>query len=79
MGAQVSYHDPYIPRLTGPTGVLTSQPLSAAWLAQQDAVLIVTDHSVFDWSWIATHARLLVDTRNATRSVTAPRARIIKA
>jgi UDP-N-acetyl-D-glucosamine dehydrogenase len=79
MGAQVSYHDPYIPRLSGPTGVLTSQPLSAAWLVEQDAVLIVTDHSVFDWSWIAAHARLLVDTRNATRGVTAARGRIIQA
>jgi UDP-N-acetyl-D-glucosamine dehydrogenase len=42
-------------------------------------VLIVTDHSAYDWAWIARHAALIVDTRNATRDVNSPRATIVRA
>jgi UDP-N-acetyl-D-glucosamine dehydrogenase len=42
-------------------------------------VLIVTDHSAYDWAWIARHAPLIVDTRNATRDVRDPRATIVRA
>ena len=38
----------------------------------RDCVLIVTDHSAYDWNWIAQHAPLIVDTRNATKNVVAP-------
>ena len=40
---------------------------------------IVTDHSAFDYAWIAAHCPLLVDTRNATAKVASARARIVKA
>jgi UDP-N-acetyl-D-glucosamine dehydrogenase len=42
-------------------------------------VLIVTDHSAYDWNWIAQHADLIVDTRNATKNVTDSRATIVSA
>ena len=42
-------------------------------------MLIVTDHSAYDWAWIARHAPLIVDTRNATRNVTDPKATIVRA
>ena len=45
----------------------------------QDAVVIVTDHTAYDWDWVVRHARLLVDTRNATRDVAADPDRIIRA
>jgi len=42
-------------------------------------VLVVTDHSAYDWDWIAQHAALIVDTRNAMKNAISPRARIILA
>jgi UDP-N-acetyl-D-glucosamine dehydrogenase len=41
-------------------------------------VVIATDHASYDWTWVARHARLIVDTRNATRGVDGARARIVK-
>jgi UDP-N-acetyl-D-glucosamine dehydrogenase len=66
-GAHVSFNDPYVPnvRLTGDR-VGTSVELTAEWLAAQDCVVIVTDHTVYDYDFILEHAKLVVDTRNAT-------------
>jgi UDP-N-acetyl-D-glucosamine dehydrogenase len=79
----VTYHDPYvleIPRTRRyPHLHLRSSELSAAYLQQQDCVLIVTDHSAYDWDFIVRHSQLVVDTRNATRHVTSHRDRIVKA
>ena len=58
---------------------LTSQPLSRELLRDQDAVLIVADHSSYDWPWIVVHSSLVVDTRNATRDLTRNRERLIRA
>jgi UDP-N-acetyl-D-glucosamine dehydrogenase len=69
-GAKVSYHDPFIPAvkpsrehasLTGRKSV----PLTAKSLSSADAVLIVTDHDDVDYSMVAKHGRLVLDTRNA--------------
>ncbi len=64
-GAIVSFNDPYIPtvRLSGER-VATSVALTAEWLAAQDCVVIVTDHSGYDPAFLLEHARLIVDTRN---------------
>ncbi len=43
-----------------------SVELTAEWLAAQDCVVIVTDHRVYDYDFILEHAKLVVDTRNAT-------------
>jgi UDP-N-acetyl-D-glucosamine dehydrogenase len=81
-GAEVTYHDPHIPRLPGmrhyPDLNMECQPLTAEYLGAQDCVLVVTDHSAYDWSWVVEHSRLIVDTRNATREVTSHRHRIVK-
>jgi UDP-N-acetyl-D-glucosamine dehydrogenase len=82
-GANVAYNDPHIPRLP-PTRrhghlQLTSQTLTADYLRAQDCVIIVTDHRAFDWDFVVQHARLVIDTRNATRGVTHGRDRIIYA
>ncbi len=76
--AKVSYHDPYVPqvRLDGQT--LRSVSLTAEALAQADCVVIITDHSAFDWTWIAQQTRLIVDTRNALKAVSNATARIVK-
>ncbi len=82
-GATVSYHDPYIPRLPPmrhyPDLSMASQALTAECLRSQDCVLIVTDHSSYDWPWIVEHASLVVDTRNATKGVTQQREKIVRA
>jgi UDP-N-acetyl-D-glucosamine dehydrogenase len=82
-GAAVSYNDPHIPKLPvtrrHPNLRMASEPLTPAFLQAQDAVVIVTDHSAYDWPWIVEHASLVVDTRNATRGITAHRTRIVRA
>lgn len=82
-GAVVSYNDPHIPRLPStrhyPHLRMESKALTPELLADQDCVLIATDHSAYDWPWIVEHATLVVDTRNATRDVTSHRERIVKA
>ena len=64
-GAIVSFNDPYVPsvRLSGER-VARSVELSPEWLAAQDCVVIVTDHSAYDPAFVLEHARLIVDTRN---------------
>jgi UDP-N-acetyl-D-glucosamine dehydrogenase len=82
-GAEVEYNDPHIPTLPAmrhyPDLRMSSRELSEGYLASRDCVLIVTDHSAYDWGFIARHAPLIVDTRNATRGVAAPTATIVRA
>lgn len=72
-GAQVQYNDPHIPRCTGmrryPGFDMTSAPLTAETLGKVDLVLLVTDHSAYDYPWIASQAKLIVDTRNAFKGI----------
>ncbi|NIL97090.1 MAG: nucleotide sugar dehydrogenase [Planctomycetales bacterium] len=82
-GAVLSYNDPHIPRLPAMRHYqvpdMTSRPLTAELLADQDCVLIATDHSDYDYDFIVQHARLIVDTRNACAAVGAGREKIVKA
>jgi UDP-N-acetyl-D-glucosamine dehydrogenase len=82
-GAVVHYNDPFIPALPVmrryPHLRMASQELTPESLHCQDCVLIVTDHAAYDWAWIIEHSPLVVDTRNATRGVSAHRERILKA
>ena len=77
-GALVQYHDPHIPCLDLDGELVTSVELTSSCLREADCMIIVTDHSAYDWQWIVQNARLIVDTRNATRSVQLSGARIIK-
>jgi UDP-N-acetyl-D-glucosamine dehydrogenase len=82
-GASVTYNDPHIPRLPPmrhyPHLRMESQQLTPDYLRGQDCVLIATDHSAYDWSWIVEHSPLVIDTRNATKNVTRHRERIVRA
>ena len=81
-GAKVDYNDPYIPQTHKQREYdlrMKSKPLTAKTLASYDAVLIATNHSDYDYAWIVKHARLVVDTRNATASVRSGRSKIVKA
>ena len=68
-GSEVSYHDPFIGEVRVEDGSLRSTPLDAAALSGSDCVVIVTDHSMFDYAAIVRDAPVVVDTRNATRAV----------
>jgi UDP-N-acetyl-D-glucosamine dehydrogenase len=82
-GAVMSYNDPHIPALPSmrdyPHLRMTSNELTADYLRGQDCVVIVTDHSAYDWSWIVEHSPLVVDTRNATRDVRKPGSSVVLA
>jgi len=76
-GANISYHDPYVPNLHREGIDLESQPLTEETLSAADAVVIVTDHTCLDYAWVAEHASIVVDTRNALKDVKQPRARVV--
>ena len=65
-GANVIYHDPYVPELREDGAVVTSEELTDDLLSGADAVVILTDHSDFNYARIVSQARTLVDTRHAT-------------
>jgi UDP-N-acetyl-D-glucosamine dehydrogenase len=69
-GAQVSYHDPYFPFIgKGRKYDLQMKRTDLENLGQYDCVLIVTDHSDYDYRHIVQESQLVVDTRNATRGI----------
>ena len=82
-GAKVSYSDPHIPMLPAMRHwpllpMMQSQPLTPEYLAEQDCVLIATDHTAFDYGYIVRHSGVVVDTRNATRKL-ADRSKVVMA
>jgi len=71
-GAQVSYHDPYFKFVgRGRKYDLQMNCASLDNLGEYDCVLIVTDHSDYDYPRIVRESQLVVDTRNATKGLTA--------
>jgi UDP-N-acetyl-D-glucosamine dehydrogenase len=76
-GAEVTYHDPYIPSFTEDGHKRTGVALTAETLAKSDSTVIITDHSNIDYQLIVDHASVVVDTRNATARVVRPKARIV--
>jgi UDP-N-acetyl-D-glucosamine dehydrogenase len=82
LGANVDYNDPHIPathKMRRHDLGMTSVPITAQSLAGYDCVLIATHHSAYDWQFIADHAQLIVDTRNALRNTTGDRSKIVMA
>ncbi|GAH59442.1 unnamed protein product, partial [marine sediment metagenome] len=81
-GAEVLYNDPYvpvIPRTRRHDLGLKSTELTPELLRSVDCVLVATAHSAYDWEMICTETPLVVDTRNATHSVTAAKDKVWKA
>jgi UDP-N-acetyl-D-glucosamine dehydrogenase len=73
-GAQVSYHDPYFPFIgKGRKYDLQMKRSELKNLGDYDCVVIVTDHSDYDYANIVGEARLVVDTRNATKGINSPK------
>ena len=73
-GATVSYNDPYFPTVGhGRHYALNMANTPLDNLRQYDAVIIVTDHSTYDYRSIVDQAQLVIDTRNATRGIDSPK------
>lgn len=75
-GAEVVYHDPYVPRFRVGGNVfrqeereLESVPLEEGWLRWADVVVIATGHRAVDYERVVRTARLIVDTCNATAGI----------
>ncbi len=66
-GAHLSYHDPHVPAFHHEGLEMTGVVDLPAALAASDCVVVVTDHSAYDWADVAARARLIVDTRRALR------------
>ncbi len=66
-GGDVAYNDPHIDTIELDGYSLSSVALDDETLAAADCVVIVTDHTVYDWERVAAHSRLIVDTRNAIK------------
>lgn len=80
-GANISYHDPFIPVIEphgGSTIHLESVELNDQALQDADCVLILTDHSAIDYQRVVDQAKLVVDTRNASKVVENNREKIVK-
>ncbi len=78
-GAQVSYHDPFVASIRlEHNRTMQTVELSQQWLNEADCVVIVTDHSALDWTWIVSNSKLIVDTRNVTAAMRSNGHRIVR-
>jgi len=77
-GAKLSYNDPLIPKMELGGKVMKSVPLTGRVLGEADCVVIIADHSKYDFTWIASKSNLIVDTRNATGFLKKYRGKIVK-
>ena len=75
-GAQVSYHDPYVPQFHVGSDVFqrervnfTNTPLTRKALRGCDIAIIVTAHKILDYQFIVENAPLIIDSRNATKGL----------
>jgi UDP-N-acetyl-D-glucosamine dehydrogenase len=66
-GAKLSYCDPHVPVLDEHGMRMKAEPFSAATLRKADCVVVVTDHSDFDYRLVARGSKVIVDARNALK------------
>lgn len=67
-GARINYCDPYIPEVRLDNQLFCGRTVTPELLQQSDCVVILTDHSDFDYELIVKHSKVVVDTRNASRN-----------
>ena len=71
-GALVSYNDPWVPMLKKSRKYnfqMKSTPITPEMLREMDAVVILADHSAYDYAEIVKHSNMIIDTRNATSKI----------
>ena len=67
--AVISYNDPYIPEFNHKGVLFKSVELTEKALEEADLIILTTDHSDYDYDFINTHAKVILDTRNAAKNV----------
>jgi UDP-N-acetyl-D-glucosamine dehydrogenase len=77
-GADVSYHDPYIPSLKHDSWNLQSVPDLASAVRSADCVVIVTNHSCYDYPALLEQASLIVDSRNALGKLDRKKTKVVR-
>lgn len=77
-GRNLAYNDPYVPTLRVNGKTYRSQKLTPKLLQAADCVVIATDHDAYDYEMIVRHARLIIDTRNATKKTKSGRKKIVR-
>ena len=75
-GAKVTYNDPFVPGFTWKNKQVESVRLTKSLLKKADLVVILTNHTDYDYQWVVDNARIVFDTRNATKQVTRNRSKI---
>ncbi len=82
LGAEVDYNDPYVGEI-GHTRQTHRRPVSVELteksLAGYDCVVIITNHSCYDYQWIVDNSSLVVDTRNACAGISRGSEKVVKA
>jgi len=77
-GAQVKYNDPHVFSIRMDDSVMKSVRLTKKILLGSDCVVVLADHSAYDYEFIVRNAQLVMDTRNATKYVKKNREKIVK-
>jgi len=75
-GAKLYYNDPHIPEIRWNGDTHRSSKLTPALMKKADLVVILTDHTSYDYQWVVDNSRLIFDSRNATKMVTSGRKKI---
>jgi UDP-N-acetyl-D-glucosamine dehydrogenase len=76
-GAEVSFHDPFIPTVREDGHLREGVPLTPEILTLMDAAVIITDHRGVDYQMVMDHVPVIVDSRNVTATLTRTRARVV--
>jgi UDP-N-acetyl-D-glucosamine dehydrogenase len=76
--ARLFYNDPYIPEFSKDDVSWTSVDLTEEFVNSMDCIVLVTNHSAYDYQWLVEHAKIFIDTRNVTKDLADPRQVVIK-
>jgi UDP-N-acetyl-D-glucosamine dehydrogenase len=68
-GAQVTYHDPFVPKIISKKSPLTSLPLTVYNISAQDLIIITNDHTTIDYQKIIENSAAVLDTKNVTKDM----------
>jgi UDP-N-acetyl-D-glucosamine dehydrogenase len=77
-GRKMEYNDPWVPSLHVNGKVYKSRKLTPHLLQSSDCIVIATDHDAYAYEEIVAHAKLVVDTRNATKGIKNGRHKVVK-
>lgn len=65
----ISFNDPFMKNVRLEDKIFRCQPLNENLLRESDVVVIITDHTSYDFEWIAAYSKKIIDTRNATKKI----------